>query len=113
MRQGRFSVNRYWLMAIRRHGQCAGKAVFRWAVIGSAGRQVDREMNRLARGFQDLDTYQEVFRFQQQVFEISKQWPPEERYSLTDNGNLSAEAALVGRLLGRMIGNYESFCAGN
>ncbi len=34
--------------------------------------------------FRDLDTYQLAFAYQQKVFEVSKQFPPEERYALTD-----------------------------
>ena len=124
-------------------------------------------MNKLARSFQDLEVYQEAFRLQQQVFELSKAWPDEERYALTDqirrssrsiganlaeswakrrypahflnkltdaNGELQEtfhrlttasacgyvsvtdqarltdQAHLIGRQLGTMIANHESFC---
>ena len=33
--------------------------------------------------YRDLEVYQQAFRLQQQVFEISKRWPPEETYALT------------------------------
>ena len=34
--------------------------------------------------FRRLDVYQSAFRVQQAVFEVSKQWPKVENYSLTD-----------------------------
>jgi four helix bundle protein len=36
------------------------------------------------RGFQDLTVYKEAFRLAMEIFEISKEFPKEERYSLTD-----------------------------
>jgi four helix bundle protein len=36
------------------------------------------------RSFRDLRVYQEAFRLQQEVFEVSKGFPKEEQYSLTD-----------------------------
>ena len=36
------------------------------------------------RSFRDLRVYQEAFRLQQEVFEVSKGFPKEELYSLTD-----------------------------
>jgi four helix bundle protein len=41
-------------------------------------------MSKLAKSFRELEVYQEVFQFQQEVFHISKRFPAEERYSLTD-----------------------------
>lgn len=38
----------------------------------------------LARSFRDLSVYQLAQQAAQQIFEISKRFPPEERYSLTD-----------------------------
>ena len=124
-------------------------------------------MSKLAQSFRDLEVYQESFRFQQTVFDASKRFPTEERYSLTDQirrssrsiganiaeswakrrypahflskltdadgelqetfhwldsaaacGYLSApeskrlndQAILIGRLLGSMLNNYQSFC---
>ena len=32
----------------------------------------------------DLKVYQEAYALAMEIFELSKQWPPEERYSLTD-----------------------------
>jgi four helix bundle protein len=32
----------------------------------------------------ELKVYQEAYALAMEIFEISKQWPPEERYSLTD-----------------------------
>lgn len=36
------------------------------------------------RGFKDLKVYQKAFDLAMQIFEISKRFPSEERYSLTD-----------------------------
>jgi len=41
-------------------------------------------MSKLAQTFRDLEVYVESFRFQQDIFEISKRWPAAERYALTD-----------------------------
>jgi four helix bundle protein len=41
-------------------------------------------MNRLVRSFRELEVYQVAFTLQQEIFTVTKQWPPEERYSLTD-----------------------------
>jgi four helix bundle protein len=38
----------------------------------------------LAKDFKDLRVYQAAFEGAMRIFEISKQWPSEERYSLTD-----------------------------
>jgi four helix bundle protein len=34
--------------------------------------------------WRDLEVYQAAFSLQQRLFKFSKSWPPEERYSLTD-----------------------------
>src|ERR1041385_7674593 len=49
-------------------------------------------MSKLAQRFQDLEVYQEAFRLQQEVFEMTKRLPPEERYSLTDQIRRSSRA---------------------
>ncbi|WP_354587827.1 four helix bundle protein [Puniceicoccus vermicola] len=36
------------------------------------------------QNFEDLETYQCAFRFQQSIFKISQEWPQGEIYSLTD-----------------------------
>lgn len=41
-------------------------------------------MSRLAKSFRDLDVYQTARQLQQDLFELSKSFPKEERYSLTD-----------------------------
>ncbi len=41
-------------------------------------------MGQLARAFRELEVYQQSFRFQQDVFNVSKHWPTEERYALID-----------------------------
>ena len=37
-----------------------------------------------SQGFRDLRVYQLAFRLAMEVFQVSKSFPPEERYSLTD-----------------------------
>ena len=41
-------------------------------------------MTTVAKSFRDLDVYQLAFKLQQEVFELTKDFPSEERYSLTD-----------------------------
>ena len=41
-------------------------------------------MPQLAKSFRDLDVYKAAFELQQLVFQASRRWPTEERYSLTD-----------------------------
>jgi four helix bundle protein len=41
-------------------------------------------MARYARSFRELAVYQAAFGLQQSIFEASRTWPGEERYSLTD-----------------------------
>lgn len=38
----------------------------------------------IIKSFRELDTYREAFTFQQALFELSKAWPREEQYALTD-----------------------------
>ena len=44
------------------------------------------ERNRLRRAekIEDLEVYQAAFDHQQQIFKLSRKWPIEERFSLTD-----------------------------
>ena len=41
-------------------------------------------MTRIAKSFREMKVYQEAVAFQQEVFHISKSWPKEEMYALTD-----------------------------
>lgn len=45
-----------------------------------------------AKSYDDLDVYNLALNLQRQVFTISKRWPREERYSLTDQMRRSARA---------------------
>jgi len=38
----------------------------------------------IIRSAKDLDVYQPAYKLSMEIFEISKKWPVEERYSLTD-----------------------------
>ena len=39
-----------------------------------------------------MEVYQEAFAFQQEVFEVSKSWPKEEMYALTDQARRSTRS---------------------
>ena len=54
-----------------------------------------------ARSFRDLIVYQKTRRVAKDVFGITKGFPKEERYSLTDQ--LVADLSEVGRMLDSMI----------
>ena len=41
-------------------------------------------MNNKVNSWRDLGTYKSAFELQQRIFEVSKSWPREEGYSLTD-----------------------------
>ena len=41
-------------------------------------------MAQLIKSYRDLRVYQLAFKAAMRIFELSKTWPPEERYSLTD-----------------------------
>ena len=41
-------------------------------------------MGQLVTRYRDLDVYKAAFELQQMIFKLTKGWPPEERYSLTD-----------------------------
>jgi len=74
-------------------GQWVGESVRRC----DGGQRVSKgdrpnSMNKLAQRFQELEVYQASFRFQQEIFEASKQWPLEERYALTDQVRRSSRS---------------------
>ena len=41
-------------------------------------------MGTRVQSFRELDVYKLAFEIQQDIFRLSKQWPPEEKYALTD-----------------------------
>ncbi len=41
-------------------------------------------MARVAKSFEDLEVYQRAFAAQQKIFELTRSFPREERFSLTD-----------------------------
>ena len=49
-------------------------------------------MSKLAKSFRELEVYQEAFRFQQDLFSVSKRFPAEEKYSLTDQVRRSSRS---------------------
>ena len=50
------------------------------------------ETMRATRGFRDLDVYTLAYQLAMQVFNVSKSFPPEERYSLTDQVRRSSRS---------------------
>ncbi len=62
-----------------------------------------------ARSFRDLVVYQRVRHVAKDVFELTKGFPKEERYSLTDQVRRSSRS-VVGRMLGSMMQKSNSFC---
>jgi len=51
---------------------------------GNLGQKLDDQMSELISSFRELRVYQLAFKLQQRVFNVSKSFPVEERYSLTD-----------------------------
>lgn len=49
-------------------------------------------MNPSIRTFRDLEVYKNAFKFQQQVFALTKAWPKEETYALTGQIRRSTRA---------------------
>ena len=49
-------------------------------------------MSELIRSFRDLRVYQEMFALQQEIFTLSKRWPREEQYALTDQVRRSSRS---------------------
>jgi four helix bundle protein len=49
-------------------------------------------MSKLAQSYRDLEVYKDAFRLQQHIFQISKGWPAEERYALTDQVRRSSRS---------------------
>ena len=49
-------------------------------------------MGERVQHYWDLDVYTEAFRLQQAIFAISKKWPEEERFALTDQIRRSSRA---------------------
>jgi four helix bundle protein len=57
----------------------------------------------IARSFRDLNVYQEARITARKIFELSREFPPEERYSLTDQIRRSSRAvkAMIAEAWGR------------
>ena len=49
-------------------------------------------MVELIRSFRDLRVYQEMFALQQEIFKLSRRWPKEEQYALTDQVRRSSRS---------------------
>ena len=57
-----------------------------------------------AKSFRDLDVYQRARAGAREVFQLSRAFPPEERYSLTDQMRRSSRAVICSRA--------DEFCGG-
>ena len=49
-------------------------------------------MSKRIESFRDLNVYQLAFKLQQEIFNVSKSFPAEERYSLTDQMRRSSRS---------------------
>jgi four helix bundle protein len=49
-------------------------------------------MSESIRSFRESRVYQQAFDLQQEIFQLSKQWPREEKYSLTDQVRRSSRS---------------------
>ena len=59
---------------------------------GASGKGEDDRRSRLFRSHADLPVYREAFRAATELFEISRGFPVEERYSLTDQMRRSSRS---------------------
>ena len=59
--------------------ECVGMWVCGWVGVSVRGFWMS-----VVKHFRELRVYREAFESAMQIFEYSKQWPKEERYSLTD-----------------------------
>lgn len=63
-------------------------------IVGSKLWDVEsKEESVLAKGVRDLDVYKVAFEVQQQIFRLTKSFPKEEMYSLTDQIRRSSRSA--------------------
>ena len=49
-------------------------------------------MAEIIRSFHDLRAYKAAFELQQMIFKVTKSWPSEERYALTDQVRRSSRS---------------------
>ena len=78
-----------------------------WGDGGMGGKE-----NKLIRTHRDLEVYQAAFELAMQIFEISKSFPREERYSLTDQGRRSSRSVCTNLAEAWRKRRYEaSFCS--
>jgi four helix bundle protein len=63
-----------------------------WGCGGDFFTCVAEEGNVLVKHFRELRVYQQAFEAAMRIFELSKSWPKEERYSLTDQIRRSSRA---------------------
>jgi len=62
----------------------------RWSVVRSRGSEEVKEM--VAKSAKDLKVYQKAYSLAMRIFELSKRWPNEERYSLVDQTRRSSRS---------------------
>ena len=67
-----------------------------------------------ANSFKDLIVYQKAYKLAMEIFEISKDFPKEEKYSLTDQMRRSSRSVTsydeVRKMLISMINNSDKWC---
>ena len=51
---------------------------------GETKRRGEEELNKKIRSHRELDTYQMAFKLAMEIYELTKSFPAEEKYSLTD-----------------------------
>jgi len=64
----------------------------RRAEVGGQKTEGDLREARLIKSAEELRVYGEAYTLAMEIFEISKQWPKEEKYSLTDQVRRSSRA---------------------
>jgi hypothetical protein len=63
--------------------------------------------NKRVNSAKDLDVYRLAYDLAMAIFELSKHFPPEEKFALTTQIRRSSRS--VGRMLGRMLKTSQSF----
>src|SRR5207249_4473894 len=72
---------------------------------GSRKQEADRRTNNMTRpmGFRDLKVYQLAYELAMEIFRESKSFPPEEKYSLTDQIRRSSRSVAANIVSCRLL----------
>ena len=76
----------------------------RWSV----GIKLDKEILKMGVGFKNLRVYKLAYELAMEIFELSKSFPKEETYSLTDQIRRSSRAVCSNLAEGYRKRRYES-----